>query len=126
MELSYFFAKLIGFYLVIVAFGMLVNAKSFQLLIVESSHNKALVVFSGILSLIFGLVVVLTHNVWHGWPVLITLVGYLSVIKGIVRILFTNWCERVMPQFSKREPYYVTAILVLILGLVLLYFGYMW
>jgi uncharacterized protein YjeT (DUF2065 family) len=43
---------------------------------------------AGILALLAGLAIVNTHNVWTGWPVIITLLGWISIIAGIARMAF--------------------------------------
>lgn len=124
MDYSLFYAKLIGFYFVFAALSMLINPKSVRAILIEASHNKSFTLLSGFLSLIFGLVVVLTHNVWSGWPIIITLIGYLSIIKGITRTCFTDWFEGFVPRFAQTKPYYTMSIFVLVLGFILLYLGY--
>lgn len=125
MDFSLFYAKLIGFYCVIVGLGMLVNAKNIQPMILEFVQNKSLVFLSGVLSLLFGLTVVLTHHVWTGWPVIVTVIGYLAVVKGVVRIGFNEGFTRFTRKFAHGTPYYVMSLVVLVLGAVLLYFGYL-
>jgi hypothetical protein len=126
MDYSLFYAKLIGFYFVIVAISMLVNRKSLQPFVADVSQNRNLLIFSGFLSLIFGLVVVLTHNVWvlH-WPVIITILGWLTVIKGVVRIACTDWAARIMPRFGQTNAYMIVSVVCLVLGVLLLLFGYL-
>ena len=39
---------------------------------------------SGFLSLMFGSIVVAFHDVWHGIPLLVTLLGWAHVVKGVL------------------------------------------
>ena len=48
----------------------------------------------GLLSLGFGALVVAFHNVWSGLPVVLTLIGWGQILKGLVRLI--------APQFSLR------------------------
>jgi uncharacterized membrane protein len=70
---------------------------------------------------------VLAHNVWvPNWRVLITLLGWLMLVRGAARILFT---DRVM-EFAKtvvrnKRIYPISGAVVGVLGLVLCYFGYL-
>src|SRR6266853_523173 len=44
--------------------------------------------FGGLITFPAGLAIVLTHNVWvANWPVLITIVGWLAMVTGAVRLL---------------------------------------
>ena len=47
-----------------------------------------LIYLSGVLSLLAGLAIVIAHNRWSGgWPVIITVLGWLMVIGGVIRIV---------------------------------------
>ena len=48
----------------------------------------------GLVALLIGLTIVNVHNFWiAGWPVIITLFGWLAIIGGIIRMAF--------PAFTK-------------------------
>jgi putative exporter of polyketide antibiotics len=103
---------------------MLVNNKTFKTVFKQFSQNKALIVHMGIISLVFGLVIVITHNIWSGWSVIITVIGYLSVLKGIARLCFTDHVTQFIPRYTEKKSYYILCIIVLLLGLILTYFGF--
>ena len=68
----------------------------------------------------------LVHNVWTvNWRVLITLIGWLLLIRGAARILITDtlmgYAETVI---RKKQLYPISGGVLVILGLVLCYFGY--
>ena len=80
MELSVFLAKVLGLYLVIVAPAALLNRKHFPRLIKEFSDSLAMVVLSGFVALVLGLLLVVSHNVWTAdWRVIITLLGWVTL-----------------------------------------------
>jgi hypothetical protein len=45
------------------------------------------VFLDGLLSLNFGALIVAFHNVWSGLPVVVTLIGWAQVCKGLVRLV---------------------------------------
>ena len=48
-----------------------------------------------------GVAVVYFHNRWTaGWPVLITVMGWLSLVIGAVRILFPMWLTGIVTKDS--------------------------
>ncbi len=124
MELSIFLAKFLGFYCVLIAIAMLINATRFKAFILENANNTSIILFSGILALIFGLLIVLAHNIWVGWPILITLIGWLALLKGVTRLYFSDGWARYTKVFAENNYYYAAVLFTLILGLVLLYFGF--
>jgi hypothetical protein len=126
MQTSTFLAKLIGPIMVIVAVGVLMNRKSLDTLAREILGSHALLFLLGFLDLASGLAIVLVHNVWVAdWRVIITLLGWLLLVRGAVRILIP---EQIKPFGTKmlRNPNVVTGSLAvtLVVGLVLSYFGY--
>ena len=89
MEHSIFLAKVLGLYLLIVPAAVLLNRKQFAELAKEFVANPAIVFLSGLLALILGLLMVVSHNVWTAdWRAVITFIGWLTLAKGVVRILF--------------------------------------
>ena len=77
----------------------------------------------GFLSLSFGALVVAFHNVWSGLPVVLTLVGWGQVLKGLVRFaapqLSLRVYERVTPE--RAWQFRVAGIVALALGCLFAY-----
>lgn len=124
MDLSLFYAKLIGFYFVILPICMLINSKNLHLFVANLLQDKIHIIGIGVMSLLFGLIIVLTHNNWIGWPILITVIGYLAILRGLVRLIFTDWVSSYAPRLIETKTYISVAIIVFIIGIVLLYFGF--
>ncbi len=103
MATSIFLAKLIGPVLLVVGIGLFVNAKTYRKLADEFLRSPALIYLSGVLLMTAGLALVLTHNVWRAdWPLLITILGWLGVIGGAVRIIVPQGTAGDRPQISWR------------------------
>jgi len=89
MTTSKTIAGLIGPTLVAIVAGMLLNIGSFPALAEQVSHDPALIFVSGILLFVAGLAIVRVHNRWtNGWPVLVTVLGWLAILSGLARMLF--------------------------------------
>lgn len=50
-------------------------------------RGHAGVFFNGMLSLTFGSILVAFHNVWTGLPVIVTLLGWAQVLKGLISLV---------------------------------------
>src|SRR5215469_3388044 len=50
-------------------------------------QGRCAVFLEALLNLNFGALVVSFHNVWTGWPVVLTLLGWGIVVKGLVRLI---------------------------------------
>jgi cytochrome bd-type quinol oxidase subunit 2 len=89
MTTSKTIAGLIGPTLVAIAAGMLLNIGSLPTLAEQVSRDPALIFVSGILLFVAGLAIVRVHNRWtNGWPVLVTVLGWLALLGGLARMLF--------------------------------------
>lgn len=87
-NISVFLAQFWGWYLVIFCFILIVNPKRTEQLLSYLEDEKYLVITS-ILAILIGLVNVLLHNIWEGnWKLIITLLGWISLLKGIIRFTF--------------------------------------
>ncbi len=126
METSVFLAKLLGPYFVIVGIGVLANLKYYQGMITDFMENKAMLYLGGVMALLFGLIIVLFHNYWAlNWAVIITIMGWLGILKGIALIV----CPGAMMKLSRAYienmlPLATNLTVIIILGAVLCYMGY--
>ena len=68
----------------------------------------------------------LTHNVWvANWRVLITLIGWLMLIRGAVRILAPEMIMGYATTLLRNKQIIpVSGVVTGVLGLVFCYFGY--
>ena len=110
MTTSKTIAGLIGLTLVAIAASMLLNIGSFPTLAEQVSRDPALIFVSGILLFVAGLAIVRVHNRWtNGWPVLVTVLGWLFVLGGLARMLFRGLtCSEALRARAverKAEPY---------------------
>ena len=126
MLTSIFIAKLMGPILFVVAISILINEKNTRAMAKEVFGSHALIYVFGIFDLLIGLVLVAVHNVWvMDWRVIITVIGWLSIVRGLVRILFAPYLMKNGPKLLKKQGLLMgIAIVMLILGAVLSYYGY--
>jgi hypothetical protein len=90
MDTSLFLARLIGPMLLVVGAGVLINRENFRSMAKELVASRELMFIIGLMTLLGGLAIVNTHNVWNGWPILITIFGWIFVVGGAVRILLPD------------------------------------
>jgi hypothetical protein len=88
--------------------------------------SRPLLFLSGLLTLIGGLAIVNTHNVWQGgWPVIITVFGWLAVIGGAARMLFPQTVIGMGERMLGNKTYLTGAGIVEgLIGLWLCYVAY--
>jgi hypothetical protein len=64
------------------------------------------VFFEGFLLLTFGAFIVAFHNVWHGPAVVLTLIGWAQLVKGLVRFVVPGVGLRVMQRLTPERAWY--------------------
>jgi len=126
MQTSIFIAKLLGPVLVVATLGMLLNAKLIRTIAREVVGSLALLYVFGFIDLVGGLAVVLVHNRWvWDWPVIITILGWVAIVRGIVRMIWPDQVKKFATRALRKEnTLMIAGIVMLIVGAVLCYFGY--
>lgn|SRR5262249_18983111 len=118
MPTSKTIAALIGPTLAAIALGMLFNLGAFPALAEQVSREPALIFLSGVLLFVAGLTIVRVHNAWSGgWPVLVTILGWLARIGGLIRILLPTRLAEMAAGFGQNTG------LITVAGIVLLVIG---
>ena len=126
MSNSIFLAKLIGPLSLVLGLGALFNRETVHAILNEFVGNRAILFLAGLITFPAGLAIVLTHNVWVAdWPVIITIVGWLTAFSGAIRIVAPEGAIRYGRRAYERPggPLF-GALIWLALGVVLCFFGY--
>ncbi len=124
MDYTIFYARLFGIYLILIALAMLIMPQHYKRVALDASQNSVLLLLTGVMSLLIGLVVVLTHNLWHGWAIAVTVLGYAAVLKGLVRLYASAWVAKVAVHVLQNTVYYPVMLLILLWGILLFYCGF--
>jgi hypothetical protein len=89
MDNSKTLAALIGPTLAALGVMVLLNQAALVTLVNDPNEGPMIVMISGILVFVAGLAIVRVHNRWvKGWPVIVTLAGWLGILTGLGRMWF--------------------------------------
>ena len=127
MDTSIFLAKLMGPIFVIIGVGLFLNRERYLAVVDEVILSKTLLYVFGIMALTGGLAVLLTHNVWvWDWPVVITIIAWLMVVRGSLRIIIPQQIEAIAKGMTNQLPtlLLISDMIVISLGLFLSWKGY--
>ena len=126
MGISIFIAKVLGLSCVIISAGFIFNRETYKQFMEDFTKNRALIFYGGLLSLVVGLLIVLSHNLWGmSWVVLITIFGWGGVIKGIWLLVFPDTVSKFVDHYRKNEILStIHPIIVLVFGIALTVFGF--
>jgi len=123
MEMSVFLAKWIGLYSLIIAALWMVRREQFEVMVKEILSNKGVVGLLGIMDLLFGLAIILIHPYWElNWRGLITLIGLLCIVRGIIRFACPSCIEHLATSLLTKSWLFIG--ILIIIGLYLTYFGF--
>jgi hypothetical protein len=124
MDTSIFLAKLVGLYFLIHAILCLFRKKHVEGTMKEVLTSKSAMAVSAEISLLFGLVIAIDHSIWEvSWRGLITLLGYLMILKGILRFAFQAQSKKIAAEIMGKA-YWLVLIITLAIGIYLTYVGF--
>jgi hypothetical protein len=126
MQTSVFLAKLMGPVALAVGVAALVNAAVLRQVAEQFLASHALMYLAGLLGMVAGVAIILTHNVWVAdWRVLITILGWLTAIGGAFRLIVPQQAEAAGRWLLKHPAgQTVAAVIWLAVGALLTFFGY--
>jgi vacuolar-type H+-ATPase subunit I/STV1 len=122
-----FLSRLIGLYSVLASLSMITHKQDTLAIVNALIHTPPVLLLVGVITLVAGLAIVLGHNIWSGGvlPVIITLVGWFTLIKGLLLLFLSP--EAVVGVFGKlhyQQRFYLYILISLILGVYLTYEGF--
>jgi hypothetical protein len=112
-------AGLIGPTLIAIAVALFFNHGAAPLFAAQIAREPILIFLSGILLFVAGLAIVRAHNHWTGgWPVLVTVLGWLAILSGLLRMLFPLRLAEIASVVVQNTgvPLIVAAIMLLLGG----------
>lgn len=125
MSTSILIAKLLGIMYVFVGLGMLFDGKYYKKMYDSMLKELGMVYLGGVMAAVIGFLIVTYHNVWQGWPILVSLIGWLALLKGFMLLVLPDASlEMFKSMFKKVKSFTVIGVFALALGLVFCYFGF--
>jgi hypothetical protein len=127
MDNSVLFAKFMGPFIVVIGAGLLLNRKAFQEIMEGFTEDKALIFISGLMTFIIGLAMVIFHNMWiTDWRLIITVFGWLTLIKGVILIVFPDRVIRMTDMYKKHiRMIMIPWSIMIVFGIFLMMKGYL-
>jgi hypothetical protein len=122
-----FLSRLLGLYFLAFGIAMLFKRQSSAEVVNVVVHNPVLVFLVGAILVPAGLALVLGHNVWSGGalPVVVTVVGWLALLKGLFFLLLpTDAAPRLFAVLNYDRYSYIFVGYVLLFGAYLTYAGF--
>jgi len=125
MDLSTFVAQIAAVAYLSIGVGMLVDKKHYKKLFDSILKDMSVMYLGGFMALIAGFAIVTFHNVWvQDWTILITIIGWLALIKGVLLLVFPSVFMKWVKTMFKTKHLSRYSFVILFIGLVFGYFGF--
>ena len=126
MELSIFIAKIISVIYLSVGLGAVFSADHYRKILDDMFNNAALTYLTGFMAVIIGFLLVHYHNIWvKDWTVLITIIGWLALMKGVMIIGFPKFVLAYSKPIFEGWGFRIFPYITIFMGLLFGYFGFL-
>lgn len=125
MQLSKLIARMASVIYLSSSLGAFFSTDYYRKIADDLFSNSALIYVTGFITVIIGLLIVTYHNRWaKSWIVLITILGWLSIVKGICLIAFPQFVHTLSERMLIDSGAKIFPYAALGLGLLFAYFGF--
>lgn len=102
MEISIYLARFWGSLFIILGLGSI--AGKFLGRVIEYTEDKAVTVSTGYITFLLGLATVVAHNLWVvDWRVAVTILGWITLLKGLEKVAFPDRINKKAQLFKKGQ-----------------------
>jgi vacuolar-type H+-ATPase subunit I/STV1 len=123
-----YLSRLIGLYCILILPSLIIHRQSTVDSVAALFHSPSMMLLLGIITVVAGLAMVLAHNIWSGGAlaVVVTVVGWLTLIKGLLFLLLPRQVEGecILSWLRHSLLFYVCMAPSLLIGIYLTYGGF--
>ena len=118
-------AKLMGLLFLVLGVAFLLNRKYYARSVASFVKHEGLVMVLGIFEFIVALLVILHHNIWQGWPALVTLIAWLALAESLVYLLFPKEVHKwKVKKMVTKNTWLIWSLASIVIGLYLAFQGF--
>ncbi len=122
MDISIAIAQVLGIFFVLVGLSMVAQSKATAAAIEASVENKGTLWLWGFIALLVGAVIIVLNNAWaSGLQLLVTVIGWIALLKGIFILFFPGAAVSLYRKFNMSGMLVFCGVVAFVLGLVLIY-----
>ena len=109
-----------------IGIGIFVSPDFYKKLFADFVDNAAIMYLGGVTALVVGFLIVAFHNTWtRDVSVIITILGWLALIKGVLILVWPRLMVGITKAMMKKEnALRIEAIAIVILGLLFSFLGF--
>lgn len=112
MEISIYLARFWGSLFIIL--GLMSIGAKFLGRVIEYTENKTITISTGYITFLLGLITVTLHNIWAAdWRTAITILGWVTLLKGIEKIGFPDRINKGAQRFKGGQVFWGLVIFLI-------------
>ena len=117
--------RLMGPVYLVVGLGFLLSKDYYKGMVTTMRNENMAMLLAGMVAMIIGLLLVMNHNYWSTLPeILVSLLGWGSLVKGGIILLKPNAFDGMLKYFMSDKVLGVSGVIVGVLGLYFMVVGY--
>ena len=125
MPVSLFLAKAIGLYFVIISLLMIIKPERIHKMGIKFFEDDSQVFITSIFTLILGILMVISHNFWvFDWRIWITVLCWLTLVKGILLLFFPHFWFHWTRSLYKKINFRAAGVVYFLFGLFFCWKGF--
>lgn len=111
---------------VVVGIGMIVNPAFYRKMFSDFIENGGVLYMGGIMALVVGVLLVIFHNTWtKDWSVIITIIGWMALIKGVVILILPKAMISLARSILQSNAFMkIEAVIAIVVGVLFAYLGF--
>ena len=126
MTTSILIAKALAVVYISVGLGIFLNPTYFRSIIDDFIGSPAATFVGSLMALLIGILMIAFHNIWlKDWTVIITIFGWLALVKGLLGVIFPEQFVSLSNRLVQGKTLQVSGIIVILLGVFFVYFGFL-
>ena len=104
MQVSIFIARILAVMYLLIGLGMLLDRPHYKRMMDDFLRNAGLLYVGALLAFVMGYLVVYFHNNWvSNWTVIVTVIGWLALLKGVLLLVFpTGMLKAYLPLMKEK------------------------
>lgn len=112
MEISIYLARFWGSLFIILGLGSVFI--KFLGRVIEYTEDRTITISTGYITFLLGLITVTLHNIWvTDWRVAITILGWGTLIKGVLKVGFPGHINKKAQMFKEKQTLWGFAIFLI-------------
>ena len=121
MDISIFLARFWGGLFILLGLSSILA--NFLGRVIQYTEDRTITISTGYITLLLGLATVSAHNLWiKDWRVTITILGWMTLLKGIEKVVRPNHVNKLAQQFDKLQKFW--GLIILLIGVWFLWKSY--